>query len=311
MSLTESIRLELDGDPSTLLDKILPLLEHGSTLAELRRAGGRPNREHLEALLAELERNGMLEQSSTRGDRNGDPAADEVRRFFANFRSLGSSSGTGETDGDAGAPEQLRNSRVAVIGQGRSAERLVRELQVTGVGRVDRCDTRTLEDAQTAADVAVLCDDGFNADRYRRLNRLCLDREITWTSFRDLGTRFEVGPTVIPFETGCWRCYELRRVSNDDAYELWAETATALSAQGRSLGALPSAPGPSLLAVEILKLLTGFSRPITRGTLFSFDLLRFEARLHPVLKIPRCAACGAAARGRPPWRIWNVEGPPP
>jgi bacteriocin biosynthesis cyclodehydratase domain-containing protein len=157
------------------------------------------------------------------------------------------------------------------------------------------------------SDLLVVCDDQFDPESYEAVNRACLEHGLRWTSFRDFGNRFELGPTIVPHETACFRCYELRRRSNDDSYGQWRETAAALAKTGTSLGAPNVVSGASLVAVEVAKLLTGFSRPVTRSAVFSFDLITFEARLHPVLKIPRCRICGAAARGKPPPRIWRPE----
>jgi bacteriocin biosynthesis cyclodehydratase domain-containing protein len=62
--------------------------------------------------------------------------------------------------------------------------------------------------------------------------------------------------------------------------------------------------GTDLLALEVIKILTRFSQPVTYGSLFTLDLLTFEAALHPVLKIPRCPHCSPAAAQRPALIIW-------
>ena len=317
-SLSESLRLEVPEGSEPLVDAVMPLLERGATASQLKRAAGRGNGAKVDELLAGLERSGMLEPDTGTGGDGHDAARDQLR-FFANFRALGVAPAVAEA-----APtglemqERLSRARVARVGLGAAGSRLEEELAACGVGSLVRVDAGELSAGAGAwpgelaqADIVVLCEDRFDPETYRRVNEACLERRTIWTSFRDLGSRFEIGPTVIPYESACWRCYALRRASNDDDHELWTETASALAADGRSLGSLNARPGPSLLAVEVVKLLTGFSRPISRGALLSFDLLRFEARVHPVLKIPRCAACGAAARGQAPWRIWRLEPPAP
>jgi bacteriocin biosynthesis cyclodehydratase domain-containing protein len=336
VSLTESLRLELAGTDGSLLDAVAPLLARGATREEIEQAAGVGHRIEVETLLAELGRNALLQPLTTASD--AESAGDEQRRFLANFLPL-EPPGVPEAEGRR-LDDRIAAATVAVVGLGERGSQLAHDLALSGVGTLILSSSGTSDSADQRAgrlaaelerdgatrcsigeanlddlgsgeasgpDLTVLCEDGFDSRTYERLNRLCIERRLTWTSFRDLGNRFEVGPTVIPFETACFRCYELRRASNDDQFELWAETASMLAAQGRGVGSLKLSPGVSLLAVEVLKILSGFSRPMTRSAVFSFDLLRFEAQLHPVLKIPRCQACGAAARGQPAWRVWGGD----
>jgi ribosomal protein S12 methylthiotransferase accessory factor len=152
----------------------------------------------------------------------------------------------------------------------------------------------------------VLCDDEFDPERHAAANRTCLRAGIHWTSFRLMGMRYEIGPTVVPHETPCFRCFELRKASNLSGYEDLVRGRSILAARKIGLGSLNVTLGYESLSLEVLKLLTGFSRPLTHGSLFTFDLLSFEARTHPVLKIPRCPECSPLAEGRPPVSIWRM-----
>jgi ribosomal protein S12 methylthiotransferase accessory factor len=166
-------------------------------------------------------------------------------------------------------------------------------------------------DAQFAppaeVDLVVLCADDFDPETYRAVNASCLEQRTTWTSARNLGLRFELGPTVVPYETACFTCYELRRASNTAGYADQLATYAELAAQGKSLGSMRPEVGAGLAAVEIARILTSFSRPVTYGSVFSFDLVSFTSKLHPVLKIPRCRDCSPAARSRPSTSIWRFD----
>lgn len=164
----------------------------------------------------------------------------------------------------------------------------------------------TKEDLPVTADLLVVCEDHFDPAQYRAINRLCLDRRQTWISCRNLGLHVEIGPTIVPGDTACYRCMELRRSANVGYYDDLLENHRLLAGENLSVGALNITFGYELLALEIVKILTGFSRPMTYGTLFRLDLLSMESRLHPVLKIPRCPECGSA-RSRPSVSCWTPD----
>jgi molybdopterin-synthase adenylyltransferase len=153
--------------------------------------------------------------------------------------------------------------------------------------------------------LVVLCDDGFDPERHRAVNQICLERGVRWISCRNLGFRVEVGPLVVPRETACFKCFQLRKASNTESYDDFIKLRESLAARGAGLGALNIVLGYEVLALEILKSLSGFSPPSTYANVWSFDPVTLASQLHPVLKLPRCPACGAASRNRPSMAIWD------
>jgi bacteriocin biosynthesis cyclodehydratase domain-containing protein len=212
---------------------------------------------------------------------------------------------------------RLKTARVRVLGPGRVGARLAEALAAVGVGAVSvaepsSIDERTRPDGAGGAapgeerpSLLVLCDDGFDPDCFDAVNRYCLEQRLPWTSYRDLGTRYEVGPLVVPFETACFACLEQRRRGNVPSYDERLAMRRALSAAGGSLGRLNLALGCDVLALEVVKALTRFSRPTTYGAVYSFDVASLEGTLHPVLKLPRCPACGHTARDRATVSFWD------
>jgi sulfur carrier protein ThiS adenylyltransferase len=160
-------------------------------------------------------------------------------------------------------------------------------------------------------DLVVLCEDVFDPIRYRDFNRLCIQQNVRWTSCRTLGFRIELGPTVLPHETACFRCYELRKMGNTliDT-DQWPMTDRYDVDQRLGPISLNATLGDQLMAVEVLKLLTGFSRPLTHGAVLTFELLSYEMRQHPVLRVPRCSDCGRAQQGRPSINTWLLDETP-
>ena len=63
--------------------------------------------------------------------------------------------------------------------------------------------------------------------------------------------------------------------------------------------------GIDFLAVEILKLFTQSSLPACRGKIWRLHLTSGVSEVHPVLKLPRCVACGSH-RKNPSKKLWNI-----
>jgi bacteriocin biosynthesis cyclodehydratase domain-containing protein len=152
----------------------------------------------------------------------------------------------------------------------------------------------------------VLCEDVHDPGRCAAVNRACLRDSVPWTSFRFLGSSYEIGPSVIPHETPCFHCMELRKASNLGHDQMFLHVQRSLADQRCGPGGLNITIGYEALALEVVKLLTGFSRPLTQGNLFTFDLLSLEAKVHPILRVPRCPECSRGAASRAPVRIWRT-----
>jgi molybdopterin-synthase adenylyltransferase len=196
------------------------------------------------------------------------------------------------------APEDTGLSRAEAAR--RSAIRLRPDLEMVSVE-----DTTPTKEMLESATFAVVCSDNFEPAAYEAFNELALATGTPWTSGRTAGLEFHIGPTIIPFETACFKCFELRFKSNLpdlSEYELFESFININRISG---GALAFSPGSSLLALEILKALAWFASPATWGRMYSFNLVTLEARLHPVLKLPRCPACGRPAQSRPTVHAWQ------
>jgi bacteriocin biosynthesis cyclodehydratase domain-containing protein len=317
ISAFESIRVRAEHGPTGLLDRVLPLLRVGTSEERLREEVGAATGEELDQLLTELAGRGLIERTDTEADApvlapTGQIASQE--RFLSNFLPLADRPPeSGELSLPNGSEVQKRFAAATpvLLGEGQLTDRVASQLTRAGVVGV-----RTLnpepgpsgEDALLVAldgaDLLVVCPEHPRVSLLRLVNRVCLERHLTWTSARTLGARVEVGPTVVPGDTACHACYEQRRQSNDPTYLEGAERAERLALADADTGRLAVDVADGILAAEALKLLGGFSRPITYGTLFTLDLLTLESGLHPVLKIPRCSVCGAPARNRPTTSVW-------
>lgn len=110
-----------------------------------------------------------------------------------------------------------------------------------------------------------------------------------------------VGPTVIPKESACYKCYELRRNANLFNYEEIMQYESRL----RQMPGIRSelvAPRPfaalvgGLLALEALRLLSGLAIPQTVGHILRINFNAPRMTYHPLLRLPNCPACGYEKR---------------
>jgi bacteriocin biosynthesis cyclodehydratase domain-containing protein len=152
---------------------------------------------------------------------------------------------------------------------------------------------------------AVLSTDYFNPEEYDAFNLLCLQSKTAWTSCRLTEFEFNIGPTVIPYKTPCYKCFDLRQKSNLTDYEEALILEGYLKANKLQTGMLTITPGVELAALEVIKALTYFMEPATYAHLFSLNLLTLECKRHPILKIPRCSHCGRPSQGYPTIHAWQ------
>jgi bacteriocin biosynthesis cyclodehydratase domain-containing protein len=162
-----------------------------------------------------------------------------------------------------------------------------------------------LASALSGMTFAVLALDYFNPAEYTLFNQVCLDVQTPWTSCRMCGFEFQIGPTVIPFSTPCFECFDSRLKSNLPDYAEHQFFEEYLRRGKIRSEMLAITPGLGLVALEVLKAITQFMPPATYANLFVLNLLDTTSKLHPILKVPRCPGCSPAARGRPDIHVWQ------
>jgi thiazole/oxazole-forming peptide maturase SagC family component len=150
-------------------------------------------------------------------------------------------------------------------------------------------------------DYLLICLESFQPWLYEQINLACLELNLIWTWCGIDGHEGMIGPTVIPWETACWKCYDLRVKANIDHYEEYMayedylfKRKTNKAQFGYLLPSIDFLAG--LTSLEVVKDLSGITPPLTYGTQLAVDLLSTQFELHPVLKVPRCPACGRLER---------------
>ena len=190
---------------------------------------------------------------------------------------------------------------------GRSRAATTRE-KIRGVNRstsVEVVDDQMQSEAELEASIegssfVLGCLDPGLAAMTRKLNRACLAQRIAWSSAIVSAYEGVVGPTVVPYETACFQCYELRAIScTDDPSETVAalrhreERNTDESPHRENLAFGAGIVG-QLLALEAFKALIGLTPP-TAGRIVTVDFWSLALTHHVVLRKPWCPACFPSA----------------
>ncbi|MFN3711244.1 MAG: TOMM precursor leader peptide-binding protein [Alishewanella aestuarii] len=151
-----------------------------------------------------------------------------------------------------------------------------------------------------SVDLLVVCQRGisFFNNSLRSLNSVAQRRYVPLTVIADIHkVGLSVGPTIIPGETACYRCFELRFKSNLRQAELFQRVEQHIdhSLTEPEFGCF--APSEHLLAAlaahEIRDLLVKNRLALSVGKMISLNLEDgYDLTVHSVLRVPRCEVCG-------------------
>jgi bacteriocin biosynthesis cyclodehydratase domain-containing protein len=269
------------GAVRTLLPALLPLLDGSRTLDELTAALGEPTRQAVQLTLDVLATHDLLLDG---------PEPSETR---AGARVLAATYGLEP----ALADERLRSGSVGIVGSGAAGPRIARLLQADGVGEV-----KPFGWDEGGADLAIVVPGRDEACALAGWNRHALEVAIPWFALRPFdGLVATIGPLVVPGESCCHECLQLRLAANlEYGADLGRIEAVPVVATG-SAGVEAVAAG---LAAHLALCWIGDRDPRLPGAMFVLETRpgpRLEA--HPVLRVPRCPACSPASRttSRLPW----------
>ncbi len=235
-------------------------------------------------------------------------------------------------DSCAGWSEQarLKQSMVILFGLGQAGKELSSALVQSGVGRIVAAPANDVMDAnsrealqaelyrtnpsvdflavtepeeipgmlgEVTPDLLLYCPDRFDEAFCFWLNSVSLELKVPLLLYRQRTLEIDLGPLIFPGETACYVCYERRCTAASAS----SERRTPTEAEGAKFRL---ALGVDLLALEVLKFLSGAVEPITRSRLWRLNLATGVTEIHPILKLPRCPACGIH-KARPPRKLWE------
>jgi thiazole/oxazole-forming peptide maturase SagC family component len=129
---------------------------------------------------------------------------------------------------------------------------------------------------------------------FELLNKYLLKINKNWISCRLYNGFGEIGPTILPYKTACFHCYEIRRASTAENLEEYMSIRNAKIIKREETGNLKSSvlQLSCVTVTEIIKLLSKKIMPITCNSFLTIDFNNYETHLHPVLKLPNCPFCG-------------------
>jgi bacteriocin biosynthesis cyclodehydratase domain-containing protein len=133
---------------------------------------------------------------------------------------------------------------------------------------------------------------------FHRINRIALGKRLPWLHGNVNGSTAEVGPLVLPYDSGCYRCMELRRASVDPAAieehlyqeQLAVEQSVAESVPiGESIWAATLVA--SLLAGEVIRVVSEISPSTLVNTVVQVRPVSGDLQANAFLRVPRCPEC--------------------
>jgi bacteriocin biosynthesis cyclodehydratase domain-containing protein len=148
------------------------------------------------------------------------------------------------------------------------------------------------------ADIVIMATCDAPAALCHAVNRICLSRSTPWLRGNTDGSRFDIGPFVLPYESGCYRCLELRQASMQEfAIEeyLYQEH---LATEHPSGGWAPSGESlwtatlaASFLVGEAIRVATGLAAPTLLDTVIQLSPVSGVLQPNHFRRVPRCPDC--------------------
>jgi molybdopterin/thiamine biosynthesis adenylyltransferase len=124
----------------------------------------------------------------------------------------------------------------------------------------------------------------------RWVDAACLELGVPHISGAQAPPLLRVGPLLIPGVTACYACQERAARREYPFYDELVAFRIEHRAPAITLGPASGMVG-SLMAMEVVQLLTGASEPTTKGRALLIDLVSGERRFEAVARDPGCPAC--------------------
>jgi bacteriocin biosynthesis cyclodehydratase domain-containing protein len=217
----------------------------------------------------------------------------------------------------ANAQSMLAKARVGVIGSDELRRAIAGAIGATGVGVSEPSEPSSWYAAASGKppdlDLMVACQEDLAFTYFDGINRACLASGTRWLRVTATGTSAQLGPTVVPNQTACYTCFDLRLRANQPDLEGYLAYQAHNSTPGGRVDPGSTAPLLSLIAgqvaLEVMRLLIGFAPPVTVGRFYEFSVGSPVAISHDVLRGPRCASCGRERTLAEAWdRSFTLKG---
>lgn len=122
-------------------------------------------------------------------------------------------------------------------------------------------------------------------------NAACFKAGIPYITMSHFPPVARVGPLYVPGETGCFACQEIAYRREYPLFDVVIEQQRAKPSPAATLGPACGLIGGHV-ALDVMHLLTGLSKPSTHGVAHLYDLRTLEVKRDPVVPEPDCPVCG-------------------
>jgi bacteriocin biosynthesis cyclodehydratase domain-containing protein len=122
-------------------------------------------------------------------------------------------------------------------------------------------------------------------------NSACFEAGIPYITMSHFPPIARVGPLYVPGKTGCYACQEAGYRREYPLFDVAVAQRRAKPSPAATLGPACGLIGGQV-ALDVLHLLTGLSRPSTQGVSHIYDLRTMEVKREPVVPEPGCLVCG-------------------
>lgn len=277
-----------------LFHVIQPLLDGKHTVEQiLDMAGKETMPTTIIFLLKMLRAHGLLQEAERPASLNQDEVEqwDRQIQFFAHFVS-------------DPLPVQgiLLKSHIGITGKGSLVDSVRSALESLGIGRVTPVNSIASSsngsepDWIQELDLLVVATDSPEYGIFEKVNATRLNDGVRWMRVAIEGVTAHVGPTILPHQTACYTCYELRLRSNLadlDSFRAFRKHALQTTEQTDEGVLKPFWVAVSAqVALEVARLLTAFAPPQTISRFYELSPTSPLAVAHDVLRVPRCPSCG-------------------
>jgi molybdopterin-synthase adenylyltransferase len=141
------------------------------------------------------------------------------------------------------------------------------------------------------SDVVIDAADWPAHDIERWCNSACFEAGIPYITMSHFPPIARVGPLYLPGVTGCFACQETAYRREYPLFDVAVEQRRAQPSPAATLGPACGLIGGQV-ALDVMHLLTGLSRPSTQGQAHIYDLRTMEVKREPVVPEPDCPVCG-------------------
>jgi bacteriocin biosynthesis cyclodehydratase domain-containing protein len=200
------------------------------------------------------------------------------------------------------AQSELAKSRIGVVGSDGLRHGIVSALASVGIDDVQEMGAPSAWRTEPGAgpqglDLIVACEVSPGFALFDAVNQACLATRTRWLRVAVSATSAQLGPTVVPYETACYTCLDLRRQTHEaelDGYLSYRAAAGSIEGVRDDGTAALSWVVSGHVALEITRIIVGHAPPATFGRYYEFSATSLVATAHDVLRVPRCSSCSRA-----------------